>query len=99
MSATAFVSPDGDVAWRADAACRLVDPDLFFPVGVTGPAIPHIASAKAVCESCRVRQPCLDYALDTRQDAGVWGGLSEEERLALRRKRRREAAAQRALAS
>lgn len=74
--------------WRVGAACRHVDPDLFFPVGVTGPAIDHIAAAKAVCAGCAVRKPCLDYALESRQDAGVWGGLSEEERARLRRQRR-----------
>jgi WhiB family redox-sensing transcriptional regulator len=75
--------------WRVAAACRHVDPNLFFPVGATGRAVGHIASAKAVCAGCAVREPCLGYALDTRQDAGVWGGLSEEERHVVRRRRGR----------
>ena len=66
--------------WRGDAACRDTDPDLFFPVGQTGPAIAHIENAKAVCQTCDVRVECLEYALMTNQDAGIWGGLTEDER-------------------
>jgi WhiB family transcriptional regulator, redox-sensing transcriptional regulator len=47
------------------------------------------ADAKAVCRTCPVRVPCLDFAMATNQDAGVWGGTSEEERRALRAARRR----------
>jgi WhiB family transcriptional regulator, redox-sensing transcriptional regulator len=70
--------------WRHQARCRDVDPELFFPVGTTGPAGDQIAEAKAVCRPCPVRGACLAWALDTGQDAGVWGGLSEDERRALR---------------
>lgn len=77
--------------WVHDASCRELDPDLFFPVGSTGPAAEQVASAKAVCEPCAVRGLCLDWAISTGQDSGVWGGYSEEERRALRRQRRREA--------
>jgi WhiB family redox-sensing transcriptional regulator len=71
--------------WRDDAACRDTDPDLFFPVGTTGPAIEQIANAKAVCQVCDAQSACLEYALVTNQDSGIWGGTSEEERRALRR--------------
>lgn len=71
--------------WRDDAACRDTDPDLFFPVGTTGPAIEQIANAKAVCQTCDAQSACLEYALVTNQDSGIWGGTSEEERRALRR--------------
>jgi WhiB family redox-sensing transcriptional regulator len=71
--------------WRDDAACRDTDPDLFFPVGTTGLAVDQIASAKAVCASCPVRTECLDFALFTNQDSGVWGGTSEDERRKIRR--------------
>jgi WhiB family transcriptional regulator, redox-sensing transcriptional regulator len=71
--------------WRDNAACRDTDPDLFFPVGTTGPAIEQIANAKAVCQACDVQSTCLEYALITNQDSGIWGGTSEEERRALRR--------------
>ena len=71
--------------WRDVALCRDTDPDLFFPVGTTGPAIEQIASAKSVCETCESRQPCLEFALTINQDSGVWGGTSEEERRQLRK--------------
>jgi WhiB family redox-sensing transcriptional regulator len=71
--------------WRDHSACRDTDPDLFFPVGTTGPAIEQIDTAKAVCRQCDVQKDCLDYALATNQDSGIWGGTSEEERRALRR--------------
>jgi WhiB family redox-sensing transcriptional regulator len=71
--------------WRDYSACRDTDPDLFFPVGTTGPAIEQIENAKAVCRQCDVQRECLDYALATNQDSGIWGGTSEEERRALRR--------------
>ena len=71
--------------WRRTAACRDTDPDLFFPVGTTGPAIEQIESAKAVCRQCEAQAACLEYALTTNQDSGVWGGTSEEERRQLRK--------------
>ncbi len=77
------VAPARD--WRDTAACRDTDPDLFFPVGTTGPAIDQIAAAKAVCEVCPSREECLQFALATNQDSGVWGGTSEDERRKLRR--------------
>ncbi|HXF35895.1 MAG TPA: WhiB family transcriptional regulator [Actinomycetota bacterium] len=75
--------------WVERARCRDEDPDLFFPIGSTGPALSQLARAKAVCLACPVRVECLEWALETGQDAGVWGGLSEDERRALRRARRR----------
>jgi WhiB family redox-sensing transcriptional regulator len=66
--------------WRDRAACRTVDPELFFPVGSTGPALDQLADAKTVCHRCPVIGECLAWALDTGQRAGVWGGLSETER-------------------
>jgi WhiB family redox-sensing transcriptional regulator len=71
--------------WRARASCRDTDPDLFFPVGTTGQAIDQIEAAKAVCSDCEVRAACLEFALATNQEAGVWGGTSEEERRKLRK--------------
>lgn len=73
------------------AACREEDPDLFFPIGSTGPALVQTEDAKAVCRSCPVRQECLRWALDNSQDAGVWGGLDETERRAMKRRSRRRA--------
>ncbi|MFC4536097.1 WhiB family transcriptional regulator [Sphaerisporangium dianthi] len=72
--------------WRHRAACRDVDPELFFPIGNTGPALMQIEEAKQVCRSCPVSDPCLKWAIESGQDAGVWGGLSEDERRALKRR-------------
>jgi WhiB family redox-sensing transcriptional regulator len=71
--------------WRGRASCRDTNPDLFFPVGTTGPAIEQIEAAKAVCRECEVQVQCLEYALQTNQDSGIWGGASEEERRKLRK--------------
>ncbi len=84
--------------WVHRAKCRDVDPELFFPVGTTGPAAAQIEAAKEVCVKCSVRDECLEWALVTGQDAGVWGGTSEEERRSIRRARRREVAAARRVA-
>ena len=72
--------------WRSQAACLTVDPELFFPVGNTGPAIAQIAEAKEVCARCEVIDTCLKWALENGQDAGVWGGMSEDERRSLKRR-------------
>ena len=79
-----------DSSWHESAACRGIDPELFFPVGVTGPAAAQTRAAKAVCGRCPARERCLAYALDTGQTAGIWGGQDENERLSLYRRRRRE---------
>lgn len=72
--------------WRELAACRDSDPNLFFPVGTTGPAIDQIEEAKAVCRACIVREDCLQFSLQTNQEAGVWGGYAEDERRRLRKR-------------
>ncbi|HEX3899210.1 MAG TPA: WhiB family transcriptional regulator [Mycobacteriales bacterium] len=73
--------------WRHRAACRDEDPELFFPIGTTGPALLQVDDAKAVCRRCDAVDECLSWAIDSDQDAGVWGGLSEDERRAVRRRR------------
>ncbi|MDQ1705293.1 MAG: WhiB family transcriptional regulator, redox-sensing transcriptional regulator [Frankiaceae bacterium] len=72
--------------WRHRAACRDEDPELFFPIGTTGPALLQIDEAKAVCRECHVVDDCLSWSLETGQESGVWGGLSEDERRALSRR-------------
>ncbi|WP_409239389.1 WhiB family transcriptional regulator [Streptomyces sp. PA5.6] len=72
--------------WRHHAVCREEDPELFFPIGNTGPALLQIEEAKAVCRYCPVMEQCLQWALETGQEEGVWGGLSEDERRAMRRR-------------
>ena len=71
--------------WRTRAACRDTDRDLFFPVGTTGPSIEQIDAARAVCRECDAHAQCLEFALATNQESGIWGGTSEEERRALRK--------------
>jgi WhiB family redox-sensing transcriptional regulator len=65
--------------WRYRAACRGADLDLFFP-GRGESAEP----ARRICALCPVRQACLDYALSHGIVHGIWGGLSERNRRALR---------------
>ena len=72
--------------WRHQALCLDEDPELFFPIGNTGPALLQIEEAKAVCRRCPAVDTCLKWALENGQDAGVWGGLSEDERRALKRR-------------
>jgi WhiB family redox-sensing transcriptional regulator len=87
--ATRSITNQGVVAamdWRHRAACRDEDPELFFPIGTSGPALLQVEQAKAVCRRCSVVDACLQWALETGQDAGVWGGMSEEERRAVKRR-------------
>lgn len=70
--------------WRHRAACRDEDPELFFPIGTTGPALRQVEEAKSVCLRCSVMAECRAWSFETNQEAGVWGGLSEDERRALR---------------
>lgn len=79
--------------WRDRAACLDEDPELFFPIGAKEPAMLQIEEAKHVCARCEVRADCLLWALTIGEDHGVWGGLSEDERRALRRRRSRRAGA------
>ena len=72
--------------WMVDAACADADPSLFF-VAHGKPA----SEAKAICAGCPVREACLDYALQTKERHGIWGGLSERQRQAEARRRRQAA--------
>lgn len=82
------MSRDNAQDWRGRARCRHVDPELFFPVGTTEPAAAQTAHAQAVCRACPVLGDCLDFALRTGQQYGIWGGLTGEERRGLHRARR-----------
>jgi WhiB family transcriptional regulator, redox-sensing transcriptional regulator len=77
------------MTWRDRAACLDEDPELFFPVGNTGPALLQIEKAKIVCRRCEVVDSCLNWAMESGQDAGVWGALSDDERRALKRRNAR----------
>ncbi len=74
------------LAWRQRAACRGVDPDIFYPVSDE-----EAEEAKGVCRACTVREACLEYALANRERDGVWGGATERERRRIVRQRRRSA--------
>lgn len=93
-----YVYPDTisrDSDWRDLAVCRdrgRYDPELWFPNGNTGPALLQTEEAKRVCLACPAVEWCLQWALETGQNHGVWGGLSEDEREVLRRRRARRPA-------
>lgn len=89
MRATAGFERSAE-SWRQEAACQGMDAAIFFPESEedAGPA-------KAVCAGCPVRMRCLDFALATRQDDGIWGGLTETERRRARRRRQEAARAAR----
>lgn len=72
--------------WRQEGACINEDPELFFPKSEYGPGLKQIEEAKAVCHRCSVIDQCLNWALNSGQEAGVWGGHSEPERRALKRR-------------
>ncbi|MCX4729420.1 MULTISPECIES: WhiB family transcriptional regulator [unclassified Streptomyces] len=78
---------------RPRPACENEDPELFFPIGDTGPALLQVEEAKAVCRRCPLMESCLQGALERGETAGVWGGLSEPERRRMKRRaaRRRSA--------
>ena len=80
--------------WRHNAVCREEAPELFFPIGNTGPALLQLEEAKAVSRRCPVMDQCLQWALEFGQDSGVWGGLSEDERRAMKRRAARNRARQ-----
>lgn len=87
--------PRPDRYWRSRSACLTEDPELFFPIGSTGPAVLQIEQAKAVCRGCVVQVTCLQWALDTGQRYGVWGGLSEDELYVEKRRQDRQSRRQR----
>ncbi len=72
--------------WRADAACRDADPELFFPDGDIRSARAQLKTAKLICRGCPVCATCLNWARASGQEAGIWGGLTEDERRGLRRR-------------
>lgn len=74
------------LVWRQRAACRGVDPDIFYPVSDE-----EASDAKAICALCPVQQACLEWALTSRESDGVWGGATERERRRIIRRRRRSA--------
>jgi WhiB family transcriptional regulator, redox-sensing transcriptional regulator len=78
-----------EIEWMARAACREVDPEVFFPSDGAG-----VKVAKQVCARCDAAVECLEYALEQRLEHGVWGGASERERRRMRSARRRAGTAE-----
>ena len=70
--------------WAGKAACRGLDPAIFYPQ-----TDDDSDEAKAICAECPVREPCLEHAIEHREKNGVWGGATERERLRIIRRRRR----------
>lgn len=78
-----MVARRSDEYWYVKASCRGPQAEAFFPP-------PHVErkeerqerenAAKAICDSCPVCRPCLDYAIGIREPHGIWGGLNELER-------------------
>ncbi|MFI7407861.1 WhiB family transcriptional regulator [Streptomyces sp. NPDC049627] len=66
--------------WQAQALCAQTGADFFFPEPGSS-----VREAKRICGMCEMRSACLEYALNNDERFGVWGGLSEKERLELRR--------------
>jgi WhiB family transcriptional regulator, redox-sensing transcriptional regulator len=92
---TALRTHWNDLSWRDQATCRDLNPELFFPVGVTGLAVEQIDAAKSFCHTCPSQSACLEFAITTNQEYGVWGGTTEDERRVLRREWRAEVRRQR----
>lgn len=84
--------PAADWRDRGNRACDGMATELFFPVGSSGPALPQIARAKSVCAGCPVRRECGEWALESGQDYGIWGGMTEQERREISRQRKEGAA-------
>jgi WhiB family redox-sensing transcriptional regulator len=85
---------EGLAGWQRHAACRGEDSTYYFAPSYfekRGEKLAREAVAKRICAACPVRQPCLDYALETREGHGVWGGLNETERRAILKRQPLEA--------
>lgn len=73
--------------WVVDAACRGTDPDIFFPEAGKD-FLKKFDKAQQICSICPVQADCLEYALDNNLHEGIWGGLSGNQRIAIKRRRR-----------
>lgn len=72
-----------EVLWQTKAACRGPHAAVFYPPPQferKEDKLQREGRAKQICQTCAVRQPCLEYALQIREPHGIWGGLSEAER-------------------
>ena len=88
MTSTMTDRSSTDRPWNDRAACKGLDPLVFFPDEAEDPE-----PAKAICAACSVRESCLEFALANRRLEGVWGGCTERERRRIVRRQRRQRAA------
>ncbi len=90
IEALRITQEPSETSWRILGACRGLDPETFHPAeGDEG------MRAKMVCDTCVVRNTCLEFAIAHHEKDGVWGGMTVAERRRLVRRRRRQAAARR----
>ena len=86
-----MAEPADKLDWQESAACREFDNVLFF--GEEGESElekqAREGHAKSICHHCPVAEPCLEFAMETNQKYGIWGGLTDKERASLKRRRAR----------
>ncbi|GGU28578.1 transcriptional regulator WhiB [Streptomyces violascens] len=82
LNDTITIGPE--LTWQETALCAQAGPEFFFPAPGSS-----TREAKQLCGACEQRKACLEYALANDERFGVWGGLSEKERLNLQRTRQR----------
>jgi len=79
-----------DITWRAQAACRGLYPDLFYPP-YPETRDQQTRAAQVVCATCPVKAQCLAYAVEHNEHDGIWGGTTHAERRRLRAQQRTNA--------
>ena len=83
-----------DMEWKNDALCaRVGSPDQWFSTGNGHDSRLAEKRTALICVGCRVKDACLSYALENREEWGIWGGMTTTQRNSLLRKQRRHAAA------
>lgn len=74
--------------WVLQAACKDSDPEIFFP-SIGSELVKKLDQAQQICSVCPVQPECLEYAIENNLDEGIWGGLSGNQRIIIRRRNRR----------
>lgn len=85
--------------WMRDGLCAQTDPALFFPEGRAGAITSQTKQAKSICNRCPVKDECRQWALETGEQNGVWGGVSEAELRSQARRGRRQSGVAKCLES
>jgi WhiB family redox-sensing transcriptional regulator len=67
--------------WEDHARCLQHDPEIFFASRARAER-----RAKSICDKCPVKVECLAFALESRVEFGIWGGMNGNERRALVRR-------------